>query len=187
LSPPNLTKAPHTSLRTTIRSIVIVTAILTVAMWAAVGFSLVTARQAAIDDAKLQGRNLMVAFREEIAFIMRGLDGDMSLIAERMRQERGSFDLYAWNRRQVLVAPGMAQATIIGPDGRLRQTTIDPSRARSTSAIARIFGSIWTGNFMGCTSADRRYLTQLTGQPFTCDFAQGRGRGRGLSWRSWPS
>jgi len=126
LSPTNLTKDPHSSVRTTIRSIVIVTAILIAAMWVAVGFSLVTARQAALDDASLQGRNLMIAFREEIAFILRGVEGEMSLIAERMRRERDGFDLYAWSQQDVLVAPGMAQATLIGPDGMLKSTTIEP-------------------------------------------------------------
>ena len=95
-------------------------------MWAVVGFSLVTSRQAALDDASSQGRNLMIAFREEVAFILRGVEGEMNLIAERMRRERDGFDLYAWGQENVLVSPGMAQATIIDPDGKLRSTTIEP-------------------------------------------------------------
>jgi len=34
-----------------------------------------------------------------------------------MRRERGNFDLYTWGRESVLVTPGLAQATILGPDG----------------------------------------------------------------------
>lgn len=132
LSPAMLTKAPHASVRTTIRSIVIAVAILIVAVWAAVGFSLVAARQTALDDASLQSRNLMVAFRGEIAFILRGVEGEMNLIGDMMRRKRGGFDLFTWNQRQVLVAPGMAQATIIDPDGKLGQTTIDRRPPRST-------------------------------------------------------
>jgi diguanylate cyclase (GGDEF)-like protein len=120
-----LTKAPHDSVRTTIRTIIIVVAILIVALWAGVGFSLVTLRQTALDAAGSEGRNLMVAFREEIAHILRGIEGEMNVIMARMRRERGSFDLYAWGQESVLILPGLAQATIVDPDGKVRSTTID--------------------------------------------------------------
>ena len=120
------TSAPPSSVRTTIRTIIIVVAILIVAMWAEVGFSLVTSRQAALVAASSQGRNLMVAFREEIALILRGVEGEMNLIAQRMRRERGNFDLYGWGREQVLVSPGMAEVGIADPDGKLRRSTITP-------------------------------------------------------------
>jgi diguanylate cyclase (GGDEF)-like protein len=165
LSPAILTKAPHGSVRTTIRGIVVVIAILIVAMWTAVGFSLVTARQAALDDAGLQGRNLMVAFREEIAFILRGAEGEMNLIAERMRRERGGFDLYAWNQQQVLVAPGMAQATIIDPDGKLAQTTIDPHPPSIDLSGRPHFRIHLDGKFRGLY-VGRPAITQLSAQPF---------------------
>ena len=165
LSPTNLTKVPHSSIRTTIRSIVIVIAILIVALWVAVGFSLVIARQTAIDDASLQGRNLMIAFRVEIALILRGLEGEMSLVAERMRRERGSFDLYAWNQSEVLVAPGIAQVAIINPDGKLGQTTID-RRPRSIDLSDRPHFRIHLdGKFHGLYIGPPG-ITQLTGQPF---------------------
>src|SRR6202023_2882035 len=105
---------------------IIIVAIVLVAIWGGVASWLVTSRQHAIDGASLQTRNLMVAFREEIAFILRGVEGGMDLIADRMRRKGDGFDLYAWSQRQVLVAPGMAQATIAGPDGKIRSTTIDP-------------------------------------------------------------
>ena len=165
LSPTNLTKAPHPSVRTTIRSIVIVIAILIVALWVAVGFSLVTARQTALDDASLQGRNLMIAFREEIAFILRGLEGEMNLIAERMRRERDGFDLYAWGQQDVLVAPGMAQATIIDPDGKLRQTTIDPHPPSIDLSDRPHFRIHLDGKFHGLY-VGLPAITQLSGQPF---------------------
>ena len=126
MSSTSLTKHARYNVRTTIRAIAIVVGILIVAMWAAVGFSVATARQDALDDASAEGRNLMIAFRAEVAYILRGVEGEMNLLAERMRRERGNFDLYAWGQENVLVAPGVAQATIIGPDGILRQTTIEP-------------------------------------------------------------
>ena len=95
-------------------------------MWAAVGFSLVTARQRALKDANSEGRNLMIAFREEVATVLRGVETQSHLIAERMRSEGAGFDLHAWGEKNVLISPGMAHATIVGPDGNLRSTTFDP-------------------------------------------------------------
>jgi signal transduction histidine kinase len=95
-------------------------------MWTAVGFSVVTARQHALDDAHAEGRNLMIAFREEVATILRGVEAQSNLIAERMRSEGDGFDLHAWAETNVLISPGMAHASIIGPDGNLRSTTFDP-------------------------------------------------------------
>jgi signal transduction histidine kinase len=121
-----LPEAPPYGVRKTIRIIVAVIGILIVMMWAAVGLSIVASRQAALDDAHLEGRNLMIAFREEIALILREVEGETNLIAERMRRERGSFDLYAWGQEHVLVSPGMAEAAIIDPDGELTQATTEP-------------------------------------------------------------
>ncbi len=99
--------------------------ILIVAMWGAVGFSLATSRQAALDASNLQGRNLTIAFREEIALILRGVDGETNLIAERMRRERGDFDLYAWGQKIEQVIPGLARAVIVSPEGKLIAATAD--------------------------------------------------------------
>jgi two-component system, sensor histidine kinase len=113
-------------IRKTIRTIIIVISILIVATWAAIGFSLVNSRQQAIANSRSQGHNLMIAFREEIAFILRGVDSEMTLIAERVRREGSAFDLYAWGQRGVLLTPGMAEATFIGPDGKVQSTTVQP-------------------------------------------------------------
>jgi two-component system cell cycle sensor histidine kinase PleC len=104
----------------------LVIAILLVAMWAMVGLSVVNSRQAALDATRSESRNLMIAFREEVALILRGVDVEMSLLADKMRSEGNNFDLYAWGRATMLVSPGMAYATIINPDGMMRASTLDP-------------------------------------------------------------
>jgi signal transduction histidine kinase len=121
-----LTNSPPRRAGTIIRTILIAFGILVVAMWTAVGFSVVTARQHALEDARSEGRNLMIAFREEVATILRGVEVQSNLIGERMRSEGDRFDLHAWGENNVLISPGVAQATIIGPDGNLRSTTFDP-------------------------------------------------------------
>ena len=121
-----LTNSPPRRAGTIIRTILIAFGILVVAMWTAVGFSVVTARRHALEDARSESRNLMIAFREEVATILRGVEAQSNLIGERMRSEGDGFDLHAWGENNVLISPGVAQATIIGPDGNLRSTTFDP-------------------------------------------------------------
>jgi signal transduction histidine kinase len=53
----------------------------------------------------------------------------MNLIVERMRSEGDGFDIHAWGEANVLISPGVAHATIIGPDGYLKSTTFDPPYA----------------------------------------------------------
>jgi signal transduction histidine kinase len=112
--------------RKTIRTIIVVIGILIVAMWAVVGFSLVTSRQTTLVDASLEGRNLTIAFREEIASILRGVEGTTSLIADKMRRDRGNFDLYAWGQESVQVSPAIARVVIVSPDGKLKSATAEP-------------------------------------------------------------
>jgi signal transduction histidine kinase len=120
-----LAKVPRIEVRKTIRTIVIVIGILVLTMWATVGFSVVTERQGALSDARSEGHNLMIAFREEVAYILRGVEGEMNLLADRMRREGSGFDLYTWGQENVLIAPGVAQATIIDPNGKLTKTTLE--------------------------------------------------------------
>ena len=121
-----LPKALHYSIRKTVWAIIIVMGVLIAAMLAAVGLSVITSRQAELDAASLGGRYLMIAFREEVARILGGVEGETNLIAERMQRERGNFDLYAWGKENLMVSPDIAQITILDPDGKLRSTTIEP-------------------------------------------------------------
>ena len=41
----------------------------------------------------------MIAFREEIATILRGVEAESNVLADRMRRDPGQFDLYGWGRR----------------------------------------------------------------------------------------
>jgi len=163
LSSTALATAPQSSVRT-IRASTVVISILIVAMWVLVGFSVVTARQAALDAASLQARNLMIAFREEVAHILRGVDGEMDLIAEKMRRERGSFDLYAWGQERVLVSLGTAQASIIDPDGMLSQTTIEPHPRSIDLSDRSHFRIHLDGGFHGL-AVGQSIITRLSGLP----------------------
>lgn len=167
LSSVTLGKPSTSGVRTTIRAIVVGVAVLIVALWALVGFSLVTARQHALDEARSESRNLMVAFREETGLILGGVQAEMHLIAQKIRSEQGNFDLYAWGRDNVLVLPGMAQATFVGPDGMVKSTTIardPPATDLSDRAHVRVhLDGRFRGLFIGQSIVSR--LSGLPGLP----------------------
>ena len=135
--------------RVTIRNIVILVGIVLAGTWVAVAFSLVTSRQHELDDASSESRNLMVAFREEIGLILGGVEAEMNKIAQQMRRERGNFDLYDWGRENVLVLPGMAQATFAGPDGKVRSTTVDRRPSATNLSDREHFRIHLDGKFHG--------------------------------------
>jgi signal transduction histidine kinase len=115
--------------RKAIRTIVCVLVVLIGAMWVAVGSSVQMSHKKALRAAAVEGRNLMIAFREQLGFFMRGIQAEMNVLADRIRASDGVFDMYRWGQESVLVAPGIAQATLIGPDGWMRSTTLEPSAA----------------------------------------------------------
>jgi signal transduction histidine kinase len=98
-------------------------------MWAVVAGSIITARQAAIERVHSEGRNLAIAFEDEATHILDGITRAMELVAERMRSERERFDLYAWSGAAPLLSWGNIQATIIGPDGKVLSSTVEPHPA----------------------------------------------------------
>src|SRR4029077_3821676 len=149
LSATFLTKPPPQRARTIIRNILIAFGILVVAMWVAVGFSIVTARRHALEDTNTQGRNLMIAFREEVAAILRGVEAESNVIAERVRSEGDGFDIHAWGEKNLLISPGAAHATLIGPDGNLKSTTFDPPYASTYFGDREHFRIHLDGKFHG--------------------------------------
>jgi signal transduction histidine kinase len=151
--------------RTIIRTILIAFGVLVVALWAAVGFSVVSARHHALEEANSEGRNLMIAFREEVATILRGVEAQTNLIAERMRSEGDGFDLHAWGEKNLVISPGLAHATIIGPDGNLKSTTFDPPYASTYFGDRAHFRIHLDGKFHGLFIGPTVVGRLTSGQP----------------------
>lgn len=80
-----------------------------------------------MDRARSEGRNLAAAFADELTHILGGVAGAMEIVAQRMRTAHGTFDIHAWAREVPLLSNATIQAGIIGPDGRLVSTTLDPA------------------------------------------------------------
>src|SRR3984893_14797571 len=97
------------------------------AMWGMAGASIMAAREAAMDRTRSEGRNLAVAFAGEVTNILGGVNGAMEIVAQHMRAARGQLDIHAWASEIPLLSNATIQGAIIGPDGKLVSTTLDPA------------------------------------------------------------
>jgi signal transduction histidine kinase len=123
----SFTSDPRRRTRAIKLEIVVVGFVMLVAMWGMVISSIIAAQEAAMDHTRSEGRNLAIAFTDEVTRILTGVAGAMEVIAQHMREERGRFDIYAWAREIPLLSSATLQGAIIGPDGRLVSTTLDPA------------------------------------------------------------
>src|SRR6202011_178185 len=121
------TSDPRRRARIITGEIIAVVIIIIAAMWVMVGASIMVAREAAMDRARSEGRNLAIAFAGEVTQILDDVAGAMEIIAQRIRAERGQFDIHDWAREIPLLSSATIQAAIIGPDGKLASTTLDPA------------------------------------------------------------
>ena len=103
-----------------------VVAAVVLTLWALAAVSITNARRAALDDAMNNAANLSAAFADEINFVIRDIDGAMSVVADKVIEHRGNFNVYemADQIRQMSVVT--LQVSLIGPDGWMRSTTLDP-------------------------------------------------------------
>jgi signal transduction histidine kinase len=98
---------------------------LILAMWVVVTVSVVAERQKAIAQARADADNLSAAFQDEVAHTFGDIARAMEVVAQRMRSRGAAFDIYAWAHDLPMLAPAI-QAAIIGPDGRLLSSTLEP-------------------------------------------------------------
>src|SRR5260370_29740231 len=95
---------PRRRCRATTIEIVAVGIIVILAMWTTVAASITTAREAAMDRTRSEGRNLAAAFAVELTQILLGVAGSLQIVAQRMRTARGALDIHAWAREIPLLS-----------------------------------------------------------------------------------
>ena len=139
----------------TILGIIVVAGILLVGLWAAALASIAAARNTAMAHARIEAHNLAAGFADEVTHTLDGIAAGMDIVARRMRNEPGPYDINDWARKISILSFGTIQGAIIGPDGRLISTTLDPRRSRWISAIGSIFGSISMADTLASSSARR--------------------------------
>src|ERR1700736_4641400 len=89
--------------------------------------SIMAAREAPMDRTRSEGRNLVIAFAGEVTNTLDGVNGAMEISAQHMRAARGEFDIHDWAREIPMLSSATIQGAIIGADGKLVSTTLDPA------------------------------------------------------------
>ncbi|MGB8182602.1 MAG: ATP-binding protein [Stellaceae bacterium] len=98
-------------------------------MWALAVLSNVNARHVAVENAGREADNLSAAVADDVNRSMNDLSGTMSLVAEQVAARHGNLNLYDIRDRIPRMSSAIVQASVIGPDGRLRSTTTEPHPA----------------------------------------------------------
>ena len=86
------TSDPRRRARIITSEIIALSILIIAAMWVMAGASIMAAREAALDRTRSEGRNLAIAFEDEVSHILDGVAGGMEIIARRMR-------VYGWRTR----------------------------------------------------------------------------------------
>jgi diguanylate cyclase (GGDEF)-like protein len=110
--------------RKTVRTIIVVIATLLVVMWAVVGVSINATRETEMAHVRSEANNLAAAFSDEVTHILDGIAADMEVVAERMRAGRKRKGIF---RDIPLPQVATTQGAVLGPDGMLAATTLDPN------------------------------------------------------------
>src|SRR5208282_5787897 len=95
-------------------------------VWGLVITSIVSSRDTDIRNAEAKGSNFAAAFQDEVGHTLDAVAGTMEIVAEQMQKKNGHFDIYQWAREIPMIAAGTIQGSVIGPDGKLVSSTLDP-------------------------------------------------------------
>jgi signal transduction histidine kinase len=121
---------PRRRTRTLKLGIVAALASVVLTMWAAVSGSLINSRQSAIDSARHNAANLAGMFDDQVGHTFAEVTSSMDLVATRMQAKNSDLDIYNWAREIPLIRGATVQAGIIGPDGKLLSSTLEPHTAQ---------------------------------------------------------
>lgn len=139
----------HRGARPLIRAIVGAVSVLLLMMWIAIPAHLADSRGTAVEDARAEARNLAIAFRTEVAHFVQDVEDELNVVAEKMQRTNGAFDLYGWGKESPSVAAGRVQITMVGSDGALKSTTIEPSPPATDFTDRAYFQAHIDGQFHG--------------------------------------
>jgi signal transduction histidine kinase len=130
LSSTTVEKAPRHRANRAIKGLIAVIGLVIITLWAVVAVSSISAREAAMDHARIEGHNLTSAFASEAGHILDEVASNMELVAQRVRADPDRRpDIYAWARDIPMLSGATIQGGVIGPDGWLIGTTLDPAPA----------------------------------------------------------
>ena len=117
---------PRRRTRTLKLGIIAALASVVLTMWAAVSGSLINSRRSAIESARHNAANLAGMFDDQVSHTFGEVASSMDLVAARMQAKNSNFDIYSWAQDIPLIRGATIQAGIIGPDGKLLSSTLNP-------------------------------------------------------------
>ncbi len=107
--------------------IVAIGGVIMLAAWLVAGLSIVAERETAIDHARSEVGNLTAALADEVTHALDNVTAAMEIVAQRMRAAPRALDIHDWAREIRLLQETTIPGSIVGPDGRLVSTTLNPS------------------------------------------------------------
>ncbi len=94
-------------------------------MWGLVAASIVSSRNADINNAMSESSNFAAAFQEEVGHTLDAVARTMDIVAQRIQEKNGHLDLYQLSGELPILADSTIQAVFIGPDGKLASTNYE--------------------------------------------------------------
>jgi PAS domain S-box-containing protein len=105
---------------------VVIGALVIIALWSVVISSIRSTREAAFDHARAEGHNLAATFADEVGRNLDSVADAMDIVARRLQAGEDPHNIADWVRQIPIVSLATIQVGIVGPDGRLLSTTLDP-------------------------------------------------------------
>ena len=115
---------PRNRARSSIGLIVLVCLVIVAAFWIVSVFAIREERRVAIQHGENEAGNLAVAFRSEVQRSLDTVNETMDVLERQIRREGKGFDLHAWAAEEPLLANATIQISLIGPSGKLVQSSL---------------------------------------------------------------
>ncbi len=126
-----------------------VVTIVVIAMWIAVGTSVIQSHDSAVKAAEASTTNLAYAFDEDVTHTLDGIDGTMQAVANRLSGRGGNAHLYELARQFPILNAPVEEAAFLSPSGKIIAGTWAPSLPALSADDEEYFRIQRDGNFKG--------------------------------------
>lgn len=126
----------------------VVTAVV-IALWAAVGMSVIQSHDSAIKTAEASTTNLAFAFDEDVTHTLDNIDDTMQAVANRMAARPAGMNLYALARQFPILNDPVVEAAVISPTGKIIAGTWSRTVPQQSVSDQEFFRVQRDGNFRG--------------------------------------
>jgi diguanylate cyclase (GGDEF)-like protein/PAS domain S-box-containing protein len=87
------------------------------ALWGAIAFALQMAERVALENARIEGRNLARSLAEHVSLSVRSIDLSLITLRDEWERDPASFARAVARHQKFLMGDAFAQISVIGPDG----------------------------------------------------------------------